>query len=214
MKIVRRAVLACLPLAALAMMAGGASAQNPAGRSGHSTGAEAGNVRAFTELNVFGRCFVRSNRVGALSLIATAPGSREEGELFDRLVLRDDEVCMSAGSRVVSSMVYLRGAIAEALVETRVELPAELRQLAPAVAEVRDLSGVALCYTTGHRAEVQALLDTPAGGPQELAAVTALWGAFRQCFPPNFNVRLNAQWIRYLLAEALFRLPPAAPAAS
>jgi len=33
--------------------------------------------------------------------------------------------------------------------------------------------------------------------------------AFGRCFPPTFNVRLNAQWIRYLLAEALLRLSPA-----
>ena len=211
MTAVRRAALAFMPLAAFATMAGGALAQHTTGRSGMSTAAEAPNVRAFTELNVFGRCFVRSNRSGSLSLIAAAPGSPEEAALFERLIFRGEEPCLSYGTRMQSSLIYWRGAIAEALVETRAEVPAELRQQAPAVAEVRDLGGVARCYAAGHRAEVLALLETQAGGSQELAAVTALWSEFRQCLPPSFNVRLNAQWIRYLLAEALLRLPPAAP---
>ena len=205
----RPARLAFLTLAACAALAGGAEAQNMTGRSGHSTATESQNMQAFTELSAFGRCFVRANRAGALSLIATAPGSAEEHALFDRLVSRREETCLGAGTNTAGSLIYWRGVIAEALLESNVPLPAELRLPAPALAEVRDLGGVARCYAAGHNAEVRALLETRPGSRQELAAATALWPEFRQCLPPSANIRLNAQWIRYLLAEALLRLPPA-----
>ena len=55
------------------------------------------------------------------------------------------------------------------------------------------------------------MLATRAGSAEELAATTALWNDFRTCLPRHFNVRLNAPWIRYLLAEAILRLAPPAP---
>ena len=214
MSAIRRAASVLLSLAPLAALAGGAAAQNAPARSGHSTATEAENMQAFVELSAFGRCFARSNRAGALSLIATAPGSAEEHALFDRLVSRREETCLGEGTNTSGSLVYWRGVIAEALLELNVPLPPELRQQAPTATEVRDLGGVARCYSAGHRADVVALLETRPGSRQELAAATALWTEFRRCLPPSVNVRLNPQWIRYLLAEALLRLPPAAPAAS
>lgn len=206
--------LAMAGLAAAMMLSGGAVAQNPTGRSGHSTATYRDNTQAFTELSAFGRCFARSNRAGALALIATAPGSPEESALFNQLVSRREEICLGEGTNTSGSLIYWRGVIAEALLESNTAVPAELRQQATTVDQVRDLGGVARCYAAGHGAEVRALLETRPGSREELAASTALWPEFRRCLPPQVNVRLNAQWIRYLLAEALLRLPPAAPAAS
>jgi hypothetical protein len=72
---------------------------------------------------------------------------------------------------------------------------------------VRDLHGVARCYTSGHRNEVEALMKIHPGSQEEVKAVAALWEDFRKCMP-KFQVRLNAPWIRFLLAEALLRIEP------
>ena len=66
---------------------------------------------------------------------------------------------------------------------------------------------------TGEPERVQALLATDAGSAEEVAAVRALWSDFSDaCIPDNFRFRLNAPWIRFLLAEAMLRLAPAAAA--
>lgn len=209
MNILRLGV-AVLPFFALT---GAANAQIGSGRSGISTADRLENVNAFSELNTFGRCIAGSSRSRAFSLLATTPGSREESALFNRHVFGQNS-CLGSGTDMTLSIVYVRGVIAEALFEARAPVPANLVQTAPAPAEVRDLGGVARCYTAGHRSEVQALLSTRAGSAEELAAVSALWNNFRACMPEGFRVRLNAQWIRFLLAEAMLRLAPAAPTPS
>jgi hypothetical protein len=102
--------------------------------------------------------------------------------------------------------VFARGAIAEGLLRSE-GVPDNYRLPAPTPAEARDLHGVARCYTSGHRTEVETLLQTQPGSPEEVKAVAALWNDFRTCMP-GFKVRLNAPWIRFLLAEALLRLEP------
>jgi hypothetical protein len=177
-----------------------------------STSGELGNVRAFRELSRFGRCYVNMRRNNALALIATAPGSREETEAFNRLVF-GEQSCLHGGTRMSLPIVFMRGAIAEGLVKSG-GVPANYWLPAPSVAEVRTLADVARCYTSGRQDQVRALLEIELGTAEETAAVAALWDDFRGCFPPNFRIRLNAPWIRFLLAEALLRLPPAAPAPS
>jgi hypothetical protein len=194
-------------------MTGEALGQLAPGRSGISTADRLENVRAFRELNTFGRCYAATNRNEALSLLATNPGTREEGEVF-RTLMRGEQSCLFPGSRMELPVIYFRGVIAEGLLETNTSVPASYRLPAPSVGEVRDLGGVARCYVVGHRAQVQSLLATGAGSPEEVAAVQALWNDFRACLPPDARIRLNATWIRFLLAEALLRLAPdAVPAA-
>lgn len=215
MNIFRGGAVVLLSLVGFAGLAGEANAQMGGGRSGMSTGDRQENIDAFSELSVFGRCFALSNRRDAFTLIATAPGSPEERAAFDRLVF-GEQPCLAGGSgtRVQASIIYMRGVIAEALLEMHADVPAGLLLPAPALAEVRDLGGVARCYAAGHRPQVQALVATRAGSAEELAAVSALWNDFRTCLPRQFNIRLNAQWIRFLLAEAMLRLAPPAPTSS
>jgi hypothetical protein len=202
-----------LILAALAGMAGpGQPALGQAGRSGHSTSGELGNVKLLRDLDAFGRCFAATDRKTSLALIATKPGSAEEEEVYRKLA-RLDQVCLFGGTRMASSVVYIRGAIAEGLLGEG-GVPPNLLLPAPAPAEVTSLSEAARCYTAGHRAEVQALLKMNAGTKEEVAAVAALWPGFKACLPKRANVRLNALWIRFLLAEALLRLSPSAAAPS
>lgn len=204
--------LMLLALVAALSQAGVAHAQS--GRSGMSTGAPLTNVDAYRDLSAFGHCYARTNRSGALAFIATTPGSREEARVFDRLIGGERYTCMAGGTETNASLVYFRGVVAEGLLKAGQGVPDNLVLAIPTVAEVSDLGGVARCYAAGHSAEIQSLLETNVGSREETAAVAALWEDFRACFPEGFRVRLNAPWIRFLLAEAMLRLPPAASAST
>jgi hypothetical protein len=201
-------------LALTALIIGGfssaASAQLGSGHSGHSTAVNKTNVKAFLELQAFGRCFAKTYRSNALAVIATVPGTAEEAKAFDRLVYGDDVGCLFGGTQMVMPIVFARGAIAEGLLMGG-GVPEGYRLASPAAAQVRNLHEGARCYAAGHRTQVQALLATPLGSLEENKAAAAIWPEFRTCIPGQ-SVRLNAPWIRFLMAEALLRIPPATTA--
>jgi hypothetical protein len=195
-------------LAAL-VLSGAASAQVPAGRSGMSTADTLSNMNAYRELRNFGICLVRTQRSAALAIIAAEQGSPEERRAMQGTVYGElDTNCMGGGDTTTMSGVYARGTIAEGLLLSG-GVPPSLLLPAPAPNEVRDLAGAGRCYAAGHQAEIRALLATQIGSPQERAAAAALWNDFRTCLA-RFNIRLNQVWIRYILAEGLLRLAPAA----
>lgn len=187
-----------------------AAAQLGTGRSGMSTSERLENVRAMQALARFGGCFARTYRRGALEIVASEPESDSERALFRRHVF-GEQAC--ALYDTTASIVYMRGVIAEGLLRSGEGLPANYRLPAPTLAEVRNLHDAARCYVAGRQERVQALLATDAGSAEEVAAVRALWSDFSDaCIPDNFRFRLNAPWIRFLLAEAMLRLAPAAAA--
>ena len=183
-----------------------AAAQLGSGQSGTSTSSALTNVQPFRELQSFGACFARTRKRDALTLIATVPDSAEEKKAFRKMVYGEQATCLFGGTRMTMSTVYARGAIAEGLLRSE-GVPESHRLSGPSPAEVRDLHGVARCYAAKHRAEAEKVLQTQAGSREEVAAVAAIWNDFRACMP-KFAVRLNAPWIRFLLAEALLRLQP------
>jgi hypothetical protein len=153
-----------------------------------------------------GACIARHERKNALALIATVPGSPEEDKTFDRFFFGERSTCMAGGTEMTMSIIFARGAVAEGLLAMG-GVPDTYRLANSSPDQVRDLHGAARCYTSGNRNVVAALLKTQPGSPDEVKAVGGLWNDFRACMP-GFNVRLNAPWIRYLLAEALLRLEP------
>ena len=189
---------------AIMLCSGEAAAQIGTGQSGISTSTPVSNARPFKELQSFGTCLARTARNAALAVVATAPGSREEGKVLKKFVFGERTTCLFGGTQMQMPAIFARGAIAEGLLLSG-GVPAEYRLPAPAPSEVRDLHGAARCYASRHRGDVQKLLQTDPGTPQEVKAVAAIWDEFRTCMP-NFKVRLNAPWIRYLLAEALLRV--------
>jgi hypothetical protein len=191
----------------LASFSTSASAQLGTGQSGISTSAPLSNLRPYRELQKFGECFAKIERQKALTLLATAPGTADEAKAFDRLVFGEDQTnCLFGGTQMSMSLLLARGAIAEGMLRTG-GVPENFRLSAPAASETKNLHEVARCYASGHRSEVKRLLQTPLGTPEEVKAVAGLWEGFRTCMP-GFNVRLNAPWIRFLLAEAVLRLEP------
>jgi hypothetical protein len=175
------------------------------GRSGTSTVQTAENMNALRELRAFGICYARFHRNDALVLLATTPNTREEADVYGRLVGGERGDCLGAGTWTSGSMSYLRGVIFEGLLEANQPIPPNLMLSAPSVEQVRDLHGVARCYVSGHRDEARSVLATRIGSREETAAIAAIWNEVRACFPQTLNVRLNAPWIRFLLAEALLR---------
>jgi hypothetical protein len=203
--LIRNAALAAQLLVSAAISV---EAQAQGGRSGMSTADPLRNVNAFRELSAFGACFARSSRSAALDFIATEPNSRQESEIYNRYIGGERYNCHGGGSGwTQASLVYWRGVIAEGLLRSG-GVPASHVLPAPALADVRDLDDVARCYAAGHAPQIRELLATPLGSQEEVAAVAALWNDFRACMPARFNVRLNAPWIRFLLAEAMLRLAP------
>jgi hypothetical protein len=181
-----------------ATLPGAAQAQ----ASGHSTSAPLTNLKPFRELVAFGTCYAKTDRKAALILLATVPNSPEENKAFHQMVY-GERSCLPSGTTMKMPILYARGAIAEGLLSAG-GVPDTHRLSTPALADVRDLHGVARCYTAGHRTEVETLLKTHPGSREEVKAVGALWNDFRACMR-GFNVRMNAPWIRFLLAEALLR---------
>ena len=193
-------------LVAASLYGAEAAAQFGPGQSGASTSTPITNVQPYRELRAFGTCFARTQRRDALTLIATVPGSAEEKDAFRRLVYGERATCLFGGTRMSMPTMFARGAIAEGLLRSG-GVPESYRLPAPSATEVRDLYGAARCYTASHRTEVDGVLQTHPGSREEVAAIAALWEGFRTCMP-NFKVRLNAPWIRFLLAEAALRLEP------
>jgi hypothetical protein len=191
---------------AIVICSGEAAAQFGTGQSGTSTSTPMNNARPYKELQAFGTCLAQTARKAALAVVATAPGSREEDKVLKKFVYGERTTCLDGGTQMRMPTIFARGAIAEGLLRSG-GVPAEYRLPAPAPSEVRDLHGAARCYASGHRSDVDKLLQTDPGTPQEVKAVAAIWDAFKTCMP-GFKVRLNAPWIRFLLAEALLRAEP------
>ena len=195
------------PFVSIALMVAAiVPAQLGGGQSGMSTGTPATNLRPLAELRAYGACVARTFRKDALAIMATAPDSPEERKVLKRTMYGERSSCMFGGDRIAFSSIYARGVVAEGLLRAD-GVPEEYRLPAPAASEVHDLHGAARCYVVGHRNQAAAVLQTPPGSAEENKAVAAIWNDFRACMP-GFTVRMNAPWIRFLLAEASLRLAP------
>lgn len=193
-----------------------AIAQIGRGYSGRSDGEieYVDNEEAMRILSAFGNCYAQHSTTRALELIGTDPGTHEEAETYRRLFRSGSQNCLGDATELTMPVAFVRGAIAEGLLERNIALPATLVRAAPAPGvEVRRLSEAARCYAVGHGAEILAMLATPASGQRQMAALRPMVDGFFNCLPASArNRRLDATPLRYLLAEALLRLPASAPA--
>ena len=200
-----------IALAALCLP-GAAVAQTAPARSGSSSNASLGNMNAYRELRDFGICFARTERSAALAIVGASQGSADEARAMRGTIFGEDLTtnCMRGGDRSVMSTVFARGTVAEGLLLSG-GVPPQMRLPAPPPEQVRDLPGAGRCYAAAHETEIRGLLATRIGSDEERAAAAALWPGFRPCLA-RFSIRLNPVWIRYILAEGLLTLAPAAPA--
>ncbi|MEA3042510.1 MAG: hypothetical protein QOJ53_2329 [Sphingomonadales bacterium] len=214
---VKRVFIGIAALLAAGLTHQAASAQVGAGYSGSSSMTTFDNEEGMRTLGVFGICYASNNLTDALALIATEPGSRAEADTYRRLFRRDSQSCLGEATELRVPVSLVRGAIAEGLYKRGAALPANLALAAPAAgAPIRTLSEAARCYIAAHRDEARALVERiPPGGRRELAALNAMAPAFFRCVPDTARGRsFDATLIRFRLAEALFRMAPAPPAAA
>lgn len=209
----RRGAIAGISTLVFGMAAPGASAQIAPGYSGTSGGGVVymGDEEIWQALRVFGTCYARVNPAHALELIATEPGSEEERNAVRRAI-RDPQNCFGYVSRVRAPYATLRGAVAEGLFRRRVAIPAALHRAPPARGtDSRNMHDSARCVAAAHGDRVRALLATAIGSRAEREAVAAfLSGPLWQCVPAEVGeFDMSPLMARYLLAEALLRLPPA-----
>jgi hypothetical protein len=117
----------------------------------------------------------------------------------------------AVASQFAHALIAGRVAIAEALLERGAPVPAALVRAAPAPgAEIRKYREAARCYAANHGTDIRTLLASSPGGQRELAALRPLADDFFHCMPASAqDRRFNATHLRYMLAEALLRLPSA-----
>ncbi len=211
----RRALLGASTLLVGGLLGGQGAAQLAPGVSGRSDLIVSNDSEnALRTLSAFGNCYARLSTARAFELIATEPGTREEAETYRRLFRSDSQNCLGEGMDLRVPVAFTRGAIAEGLLEHGIAVPAGLVRAAPAPdAAIRKYSEAARCYAAGHGAEIRALLISAPGSQRELAALRPIADDFFRCMPANAqDRRFNATHLRYLLAEALLRLPSTTPA--
>lgn len=214
-RVPRRIMLGMAALA-LGVTTAPAMAQIAPGYSGSSDGGVdyMGNEEIWQALRVFGTCYARVNAPHALELIGTEPGTQAERDAVRRAI-RDPQNCFGYVVRVRAPYATLRGAVAEGLFRRRVAIPAALRQAPPARGtESRNIYEAARCVAAAQGDRVRGLLATSMGSRGEREAASALLsGPFRQCVPPEAGtLAMSPMYVRYLLAEALLRLPATASA--
>ena len=120
---------------------------------------------------------------------------------------------------MATSALIARGAAAEALYETQFATPAAARTPAlgaaplprPAasgdtvVAELAPMYLLVDCSAPREPDLVRALLATEPRTPEEAAALTALYPAFRGCVPAGTQLTVDPRIMRSFFAEALYR---------
>jgi hypothetical protein len=197
---------AALPVAAQAQLA--------PGRSGSSSTSYMGHEEAMNDLVAFGRCYAKRFPDQAWSLIATRATSREEALTYRKLFRGENQTCLGPGTTLSAPLAYVRGAIAEGLLDAHGSAPVPHQLPVPAAAEVRNLSDAARCYVGGNKETVRALLATKVSSKNEYQAVSALMDGFGACLPAGVEIQFDSTVIRFRLAEALLRLAPEVAAAS
>jgi len=215
----RRGLLGVAALVA-AQMGGAvpASAQIASGYSGTTDGGQrtlAGDERTWQILRVYGACFARNHTAQAFAILAAEPNTTAETEALRQAMADPMQYCLGYTRRMRAPRAYLRGAIAEGLLKRGTLLPADLVLAPPPPgAEFRHLNAPARCYAAAHPDRVRALLETPLGSRSEAEAANAiLRGGFAQCLPERARRwPIEPTRLRYLLAEALLRMRPAAGA--
>lgn len=200
-----------LAVAALApCLAVDAQAQIASSRSG-STDIYTYDTETVTRIIAnFGRCFAQRNPRASLDFIATAPSSRAEFQIYQRMA-QQGMSCLAPGTTLRATPTFIRGAVAEGMLTIGAVVPPTHRQPVPARGEVRNVSDAARCYAAGNRAEVRALLTTRAGSRAEADRITQIVPGLRACLPPGVNVQFDGTLLRFRLAEAMLRMEPSTP---
>lgn len=151
------------------------------------------------------------------ALLAAVPRSAEERAAALAL-LRVVERCRRGSTRINTTPITLRGAVAETLLETQFATPPAARAPAlnarplarpaasddAAVAELLPSYALVDCTTPKRPDLVRALLATEPRSDAEIAALNALNPAFVTCVARGTRLGIEPRSIRSMYAEALY----------
>jgi hypothetical protein len=164
-------------------------------------------------------CEIARSADAGRALLATIPFSPEERTQAGALA-RAAQRCLRLAAPIATTNYSFRGAVAEAVYESRFATPAAAR--APALGatplprpaagtDAHTVEVLAPMYalvdcTTPRRPDlVRALLATEPRSPEEAAALTAFNPTFIACVPAGSQLRIDPRVMRNLFAEGLYR---------
>jgi hypothetical protein len=164
-------------------------------------------------------CVVGREADPSHALLLTIPFSPEERTQAATLA-RAAQRCLRLPAPIATTNYSFRGAVAEAVYESRFATPAPARAPAlgaaplprPApgtdahtVEVLAPMYGLVDCATPGHPDLVRALLATEPRSPQETTALAAFTPIFVTCVPAGTQLRIDPRVMRNFFAEALYR---------
>jgi hypothetical protein len=195
-------------------------ASTPRGASGQNASAPAAPTPATpAELQAGAACVLGRNAAAADAYFATAPFSAEERQQAIAMIT-EVQRCLRQRHPMATSPSLLRGALAEAVVESRFTAPQAARNPAlpvtplyrPDLATTRTdaasmvpIYTMAECTAVQHPELVRALLATAPETAEAGAALQALNPAFVACVPRGSQISIDPRHIRGVLAEDLYR---------
>ena len=159
-------------------------------------------------------CTRIKNREAAEALLATSPGSPEEGARLSAALPSRPTDCEIRPTRLtINSRVFARGAVAEALYNgdrtrprTATSLPfSEVYQPSSSGSEMGLASWVARCTVRREPRLAHQVLKWNYGSIGEGRALGLLRPAFLACLPEGQRLQISRLNIRALIAEELYR---------
>jgi hypothetical protein len=161
-------------------------------------------------------CSITADAASGNALLATVPRSPEE-RTEAIAFLRASERCLHLRTRISTTPMTLRGAVAEILYETQFATPVAARtpplgakplsrptvtdEMATQLAPMYPLVD---CSVPRGPDKVRDLLATEQGSDQEQAALQGLLPAFTACVPPGSQLRVDLRAMRTMFAEAIY----------
>lgn len=190
-------------------------------RGGSSSSAPSAPAAPATpaELQAGAACVIGHNAAAADAIFATAPFSADERTQAIALI-REVQHCLRQRQPLATSPSLLRGAFAEAVVESRFAAPQAAAAPALAVAPLfrpdlattrTDAASMVAVYTMAectavqHPELIRAWLATTPATPEASAALQALNPAFVACVPRGSQLNIDPRHVRGVLAEDLYR---------
>lgn len=165
----------------------------------------------------FADCVERSAKHGAIKMLRTTPGSKEEHDLITILAFGQSQ-CLTDRALLSMKPWNVRGAVAEAVfarhpewLQVAAKLPVSAPARPPEKLEAEAfMIAYSRCIAASAPERTAAILQTKLASPEERQATLALGDALQACVPLDIAYHLNVVDLRVHLASALFLALPEA----
>ncbi len=161
----------------------------------------------------FADCAIAQAPERTAELLATTPGTREEGQALRKFVSLDS--CTRGRSFVSARTGEMRGALAEAaLLRDAARLAALAARVGVTPARISETAAgtrpfviaYGQCIAGAAPSQSVALIATPHGSDDEKRAMLAIGEPLKACMPEGVAYSLNIRDVRNHVADALYRM--------